>query len=289
MRKRFVLFLLTVLLLSCLSIPASAEESGASIANVVDTAGILTGDEVQALEEKAEKISSFYKCAVYIVVVNDFTRYTNSNDIYDLAVQMYKQYRLGWDNGKGDDHRDSLLLLMSMDDRDYALDTNGYLGNKAFNNPGMYKLEEAMMPYFRSNDWYGGFDAFLDCAEDLLESPLQENTYVPSSGNVVEHGYEPPGTVSEGKSPVGVLIVVFVPILVALIVCSAFKSQMKTANRKTTAESYVVPGSMRMRVRQDEFVNRTVQRTLIETDSGRGSGSGGGHFSGGHSGHSGKF
>ena len=199
MKKRFVLFLLAALLISCLSISASAEGNGATIANVVDTAGILTESQVQALQEKAAGISSSYGCAVYIVVVDDFTKYTNSRDIYDLAVQMYDQYTLGWDNGNGVDHRDSLILLMSMDDRDYALDTNGYLGNKAFNNPGMYKLEEAMIPYFRSNDWYGGFDAFLTCAENLLKSPLAEDVYVPSSGNVVEHGYEQPGSVSGGN------------------------------------------------------------------------------------------
>jgi uncharacterized protein len=290
MKKRFVLFLLAALLISCLSISASAEGSNATIANVVDTAGILTESQVQALQEKAAAISSTYGCAVYIVVVDDFTKYTNSRDIYDLAVQMYDQYVLGWDNGNGADHRDSLILLMSMDDRDYALDTNGYLGNKAFNNPGMYKLEEAMIPYFRSNDWYGGFDAFLNCAESLLQSPLAEEAYVPSSGNVVEHGYEPPGSASGGKSPFAILIVVFVPLLIAFIVCSAFKSQMKTANRQTTAGNYVVPGSVRMRIRQDDFVNRTVQRTVIQSDSGRtGSSGGGGHFSGGHSGHSGKF
>ena len=290
MKKRLVLLLLAVLLLSCLSISASAEGSEATIANVVDTAGVLTDSEVEDLEEKAENISSTYRCAVYIVIVDDFTRYTNSRDIYDLAVQMYDQYRLGWDNGNGEERRDSLILLMSMGDRDYALDTNGYLGNRAFNNPGMYKLEDAMMPYFRSNEWYKGFRAFLDCAESLLQSPLEEETYVPSSGNVVEHGYEQPGSSSGGKSLIAPLIVVCIPILIAFIVCSAFKSQMKTANRKTTAGNYIVPGSVRMRVRQDDFVNRTVQRTVIHTDSDRvGSSSGGGHYSGGHSGHSGKF
>ena len=98
MKKRFILILLAVLLFSCLSISASAEGSEASIANVVDTAGILTDSQVEDLEEKAESISSNYKCAVYIVIVDDFTRYTNSRDIYDLAVQMYDQYKLGWDN-----------------------------------------------------------------------------------------------------------------------------------------------------------------------------------------------
>ena len=55
MKKRFVLFLLAALLISCLSISASAEGTGATIANVVDTAGILTESQVQALQEKAAR------------------------------------------------------------------------------------------------------------------------------------------------------------------------------------------------------------------------------------------
>ena len=289
MRKIFASLLLIALLSVCLTVPATADGTSATIANVVDTAGLLTQSQLQALEEKAERISSEYSCAIYIIVLDDFTKYTRSRDIYDLAVEMYDQYTLGWDNGKGADKRDSLVLLMSMKERDYALDTNGYWGNQAFNNPGMYSLEDAMIPYFRSNDWYGGFDAFLDRSESLLRSPLEENTYVPSSGNVTEHGYEPPSEYGSSKSPFALLIVIFVPLLIAFIVCSAFKSQMKTANKQTTAGNYVVPGSIHMRIRQDQFLNRTIQRTVIQSDSGRGGSGGGGHFSGGHSGHSGKF
>ncbi len=138
MKKTVSTLLVLLLLAAVLSVPAFADGSGATIANVVDTAGILTESQIQTLNEKAERISSDYTCGVYIVVVDDFSRYTHSSDIYDLAVQMYDQYTLGWDNGNGSGKRDSLILLMSMDDRDYALDTNGYLGNRAFNNPGMY-------------------------------------------------------------------------------------------------------------------------------------------------------
>ena len=84
-----------------------------------------------------------------------------------------------------------------------------------------------------------------------------------------------------------------VPCLIALIVCSTFKAQMKTARLRTTAEEYVVPGSAVLRVQQDRFINRTETRVPIQTQSssGRGGGSGGSsfHSGGGFSGRSGKF
>ena len=291
MKKRFVSFLVVVLLLACMGTSASAEGTYARIANVVDTAGILTESQVQALEEKAERISADYKCAVYIIVVEDFTKYTRSRDIYDLAVEMYSEYELGWDNGKGDSHRDSLVLLMSMQDRDFALDTNGYWGNEAFNEPGMYRLEQAMIPYFRQNDWYNGYNAFLDCAEDLLKAPLAEGTYVPQTTQVVAHGYEDPN--ASRKNPLFLVLAIVAPMLIALIVCSSFKSQMKTAVEQSSAGGYIVPPGVKMQIRRDDFVNRSVTRTIIHHDDGPRdggfSGGGGGHFSGGHSGHSGKF
>ena len=81
--------------------------------------------------------------------------------------------------------------------------------------------------------------------------------------------------------------------LIAFIVCSAFKSQMKTATEQTSAGGYIVPPGVKMQIRRDDFVNRSVTRTIIHHDDGPRdggfSGGGGGHFSGGHSGHSGKF
>ena len=292
MKRSIIAFLLVIMLLPVFTVAACAEGgSSATIANVVDTAGILTEPQVQDLESRAEAISEKYMCSVYIIIVNDFTRYTNSRDIYDLAVEMYSQYSLGWDNGNGESRRDSLVLLMSMADRDFALDTNGFIGNKAFNEPGMYKLEQAMIPYFRQNDWYNGYRDFLDCAENLLISPLEENTYVPQTTQVIQHGYEDPN--APRKNPALLLVVILVPLLSAFAVCSAFRRQMITATEKTSAGGYIVPPGVNMKIRRDDFINRTVTRTVIHTDNGpRDSGggfSGGGHFSGGHSGHSGKF
>ena len=80
------------------------------------------------------------------------------------------------------------------------------------------------------------------------------------------------------------------PCLIALGVCSTFKAQLKTAKLRTTAEEYVVPGSMALRASEDRFVNRAVNRVPIprnNNSSGRGGFSGGG--SGGFHSHTGKF
>ena len=79
--------------------------------------------------------------------------------------------------------------------------------------------------------------------------------------------------------------------LIALITCSVFKAQMKTAKEKTQANDYLVPQSMDLRVREDVFTHRTETRTRIETDSGSRGGGGGSsfHSGGGFSGRSGGF
>ena len=88
------------------------------------------------------------------------------------------------------------------------------------------------------------------------------------------------------------LAVIFIPVAVALGVCSVFKAQMKTAKEATRADEYLVPHSMRLRTKEDRFTHRTESRTVIETDSGHRAGGGGGssfHSGGGFSGRSGKF
>ena len=60
-----------------------------AIPYVVDEAGILSGDEEDALEESASEIADRYACAPYILTVDDYTRY-GSGDIFDTAMDIYE-------------------------------------------------------------------------------------------------------------------------------------------------------------------------------------------------------
>lgn len=56
------------------------------------------------------------------------------------------------------------------------------------------------------------------------------------------------------------LLIVLVPCLIALIVCSVMKSGMKTARAKTEARDYARRDSLVVSFRDDRFVRRTVER-----------------------------
>ena len=148
-------------------------------------------------------------------------------------------------------------------------------------------LEDKFLDNFKKNDWYGGFSDYLEiCGSQLTK--LENGGDITEGANIITgpdgldyHSYNNPYAQKERSIVPRLLAVIFIPIAVALIVCSAFKAQMKTAREATGAEEYLVPHSMHLRTKEDRFTHRTESRTLIETDSGsRGGGGGGGSAAG---------
>jgi hypothetical protein len=106
---------------------------------------------------------------------------------------------------------------------------------------------------------------------------------------------EPQPREPEGLTPFKALLSLLFPGLVSGAAVSGMAKQMKTANRQTRAENYIARGGVQLRVRQDQFYNRVVNRQIIRraSSSDRPSGGhyGGTTISGSHGGshHSGKF
>ena len=103
--RRFLGFVMVVLLLSCFAVSA--------FATAAQLTYVFTDEERQALEQRAEAISEKYQFGVYIVTLEDFKDYTNSSNIEKFAVRFYDQYTLGY----GEDHAGTMLML-SMAERD---------------------------------------------------------------------------------------------------------------------------------------------------------------------------
>ena len=294
MKKRLLSLLLIALLLSLLPAAAlAAEDTGTAQAfpYVLDNAGLLSDSQRQTLEETAAALSAQHQCSLYIVTVQDYT--AMNSDVYEAAKGIFQYYDLGW----GDD-RDGVILLLSMADRDYAFTGHGPKGETICGYESSWIIEDEFLDNFRNNDWYGGFSDYLSsCGERLtkLESggDLTEGAdIIVGPGGQEYHSYNAPDQAQRGI-PTGtkLAIVVIVPLLLALIVCTVFKAQMKTAKEKTGAEDYLVPHSMDLQIRQDTFTHRTETRTRIDSDSGHRGGGGGSsfHSGGGFSGRSGKF
>lgn len=265
--KRKIAVSLAFALLLCLlfSSVACAQETEGYVA---DEAGLLSQSELAALEKTAAGISASYRCSAYIVTVEDYRAYTGG-DVIDCAEAIYK----GLDLGYGPE-RDGVLLLLSMEDRDYALIAYGTFGNAAFTDYGKERLCGEFLDDFAEDEWYDGFEDYLNVSARYMAAARE--------GSPVDRG-------SRGEMEWGtkLLIIVFIPCLIALGVCLVFRMQMKTAREKSTAHEYVVPGSEKLQVREDIFTHRTQQRVHIPKQNS----SGGGTTvrSSGFSGRSGKF
>lgn len=265
-KKLFVCLLLCLVLLSSFSCLALAD----SRAHVGDSAGLLSADEYTELENMCAAVSDKYGCGVYIITVSDFRQFGNS--VESAAEAIFK----GTGMGVGEDEN-GVMLLLSMEERDYDLLAHGSIGNAAFTDYGKDLLADSFLSYFRQNDWFGGFKAYVGSCEYFLQCA--------SEGQPIDVPAEKPLTFAQ-KLPV----IVLVPCVIAGIVCLISKAGMKTARRKTGAAEYVTPNSFYLRVRTDNFTHRTQSVERIQRSDNRPSGGGGTTVnSGGFSHKSGKF
>ncbi len=275
MRKRiFGLGLILLLLLAF--IPANsafAAEEEAQLAYVTDVTGSLSDYEKESLNRTAEEISLRHQCGVYIVVLEDYYEYGN-RDIESCAEGIYQFYQLGFGEEK-----DGVMLIMSMAQREYDLAAYGAFGNYAFTDYGKDYLSRSFLDNFRRDDWYGGFQDYLESTDQMLVSARAGEPV-----DIVIDREETP------VNPMFKLLTALLPSsLVAFLVCGQEKRKMKTAVSRRTAEEYVVPGSARLYLRQDRFLHRSRSVQVIQNKPQQSAGGGTTINSGGFSHHSGKF
>ncbi len=249
MKKILLTFLTALLLLSVLSCCALAADEEASY--VTDISGLLTYEEWEELESMAQDISSRNDCGVYIVIVDDYNDY-GSGDAYDAASQIFSHPDNGF--GVGAD-RNGILMLLSMNEHDWAMYVHGKTAKYAFDDYGLSMLEDSFLPEFGDYDWYGGFSGYLSTCDDYLTQA--------ASGNPVR------------ESPVeSILIVVGVSCLIALLVCLVLKGKMKSVRRKVEAQAYITAGGLCLTDSYDQFTHTTETRRRIERNTSKSESSG---------------
>lgn len=274
----------------------ASEESAISFPYVLDNAGLLSDSQRSELEERAAALSRQHGCSLYIVTLVDYTVFDYS--VSRAAQGIFTHYDLGWGDG-----RDGVILLLSMKERDFSLEGHGSIGQQVCSHEGRYIIEDEILDNFKSNDWYGGFADFLTACDSNLTrlengEDLSEGVEIITGPDGLEyHEYNNPYAPEDPHrfDPLKWAAVVFAPLLTSLGVCSGLKSQMKTAHEATRADEYLIPPSVNIRIRQDNFTHRSESRVLIESEQPHRTGGGGGgggssfHSGGGFSGSSGKF
>ncbi len=256
MKKIMRLFLI-IFLVGMMSVPSFAANT-----YVYDEAGLLDAGEEAKLNAKAASVAEKYGCGIYMVTVDDYQEYGNG-DVYTTATQIYH----GLELGEGAD-REGILLMLSMDDRDYATFFYGEQVEYAFVEYGQILLEEEFLDDFGSNRWYDGFEDYISTCDEYLG--------LAAAGNPVRESF--------GYMYV---IVVGVSLLIAFIVTMVMRASMMSVKKGGMVNAYVTEEGLNLTERSDWFLYNTQTRRKIErSSSGSGSRS---HSGGGGSGRSGKF
>ncbi len=269
MMKKRAAALLLLLALCLLAAMNAAADSKRDLPLVCDTCGLLTKEQEDELNERAERCSETYACDIAVVVVPD----TEGYDVEYYTEEIYRYFHYGW----GED-RSGVILLLSMDERDFDLAAFGY-GNTAFTDYGKSWLMADVKPYLRKNDWYGAFSKYLELCGDYLRQARDGQP-------VDRHGFGSRNHSGFRLSVPTVLWSAAAGLLIALLVTAVLKARMKSAVLQTKADNYL-SGDLRLEYEDDRFLRKDVVRVRRSEGSGRGGGTS--VRSSGFSHHSGKF
>ena len=277
---RLIKTLMASLLLGCLLTPATALAMETTDTFILDQVDALSDSEEAELNSLSKEISDNYGVGVYTFVIDDFSKYAYS--VEEASEAIYKANHL-------DELYDGnmVMLLLSMEDRDFDLSAHGDRGNYAFTDYGKNALANSFLPHFTNNGWYKGIKAYISTCGDYMA--------LAKDGNPVDVKTDNLNYIKIGRfrtTPfMAFIIFLIAPGVIALIGCSSMFIGLKSVKKATTAGNYVTQGGVKITRRNDHIINTRQHRVHIEPPRQNHSGGGDGTTinSGGFSHHSGKF
>ncbi len=172
MKKR--IFGLTGILLfaACLIQPSFASDG---IARFVDETDLLTDSEEAALSAKPDEVSLRQNLDVVVMTVSstgEKTATEYADDYFD-----YNGYR-----------EDGILLLISIDDREWAISTSGY-GITAFADAGLDYLTDQFADQMSAGEWNDAFHSFAELCDEFIAQAKNGSPY--DAGNLPKKPFTP--------------------------------------------------------------------------------------------------
>lgn len=242
MKKKISVILLIVALCLSTTLPAFAAEAGGFVDEyyrVVDMADLLTDSEEKALIEQLDEISVRQNMDVIVATTNDLEGYS----IRDYADLLYEQCKFGYGSSK-----DGLMLLISMEDRDWYITTCGY-GITAFTDAGIDYIGEKIKSDLSDGNYASAFTSYAGLCDEFITQAR--------SGAPYDNGNLP----SEPLSLIWIPVALVIGFVIAKIAVGSMKSKLKTVRSQTTANNYMKNGSLNITESRDMFLYHTVTRT----------------------------
>lgn len=250
-----------ILLLWCIVWhPAKAAGIWAAEERVIDRAGLFSADECGRLEQRADQYGKEIGADLVIVTVDEDTGQTGR--------EYARSYLL--DNGYGcGDGREGILFLIDMYQREYTVyeyntDASGYLLTDYEGDRILDALEDDM----RGGRYYEAAAEFLDSCVYYAGVELGEN-------------YESDSDLHAEPKGINWLVCLAVGLAGGAVITGVLVLT-RNHDEKPSSHTYMKEKKIHVRNGQDLFLNTTVTKRKIETESNNSSGGGG--FSGGNSG-----
>lgn len=221
---------------------------------VVDMAELMDDSEKSFLLSKLDEISERQKVDVVVVTVNTLDKKTPA----DYADDFYDYNGYGFGAGK-----DGILLLVSMEDRDWYISTTGY-GITAITDKGIEYISDKFLPELSDGDYYESFVEYADQCDKFITQAKTGKPY--DVGNMPKEPFPVFSAVVTG---------LLVGLISALVITSMMMGKLKTVRMQLSASDYVKNGSMKVTHRQDQFLYSHVNKIRRETQSSSHGGGGG--------------
>ena len=248
-KKRILTVLFALLLCMVVVIPTFA---ASDLPRLVDNADLLTDSEKSTLLSKLNEISERQQADVVVVTADTLDGKTPM----DYADDFYDNNGYGFGADK-----DGVLLLVSMEDRDWWMSTTGY-GITAITDAGIEYISEKFLSDLSDGDYADAFTTYAELCDDFFTQAR--------SGQPYDTGHMPKQPFNIARNLLIALIVGFV---IALIATGVMKGKLKTVRFQSAASNYVKANSMNVTESRDMFLYTHVDRRAKPKDTDSSSGS----------------
>ena len=244
MTKKIFTAIMSLFMILSFSVISLAEDKAIYVS---DEAYIINNDELEILNQKAERISLKYGCGVYIVVMEDYLSYPGISEFANIEDTAEKFYLDDYFLGLNDD-KSGIMLMLSMAERDYILYAHGY-GNIAFTDYGKDYLADSFLYHFRDDNWYLGFESYLDTCDEMLAAAF--NGAPVDVGTVI---------ISLRARIIGIAICFVLGFIIAYFIKKLLESRLSSVSEKHEAFNYTSKGGLNLTEQQDCFTHMTQAR-----------------------------
>lgn len=222
---------------------------------VVDMAELLSDSDKTALLSKLDEISERQKLDIVVLTVNTLDGKTPrdyADDFYD-----YNGYGFG-------ENKDGILLLVSMEDRDWWISTTGY-GITALTDAGIEYISKKFLSDLSDGDYAQAFTTYAELCDQFITQAKTGEPY--DIGNMPKEPF---------NVAWNILVAFVIGLVVAFVVTNIMKKQLKTVRLKYEANNYVKSNSMIVTENRDLFLYNQVSRRARPKETDNRSGSSGG-------------